>query len=455
MDAVGKPEALVVRHLGQRRRERAGDPLERVVVVVQHDDVPRRAETGARSLVDALFGRGGHTPIVVTSPTVSTVTFDVEAVRARYSALRQPLAFFDGPGGTQVPNDVIDAVSRYYRDSNANVSGPYETSRRTEALVTRARLTAGEFLGCTPDEAIFGANMTTLAFALTRTAGREWRSGDEIIVTKLDHDANVSPWLELAHDRQLEVRFVDINDDTTLDLDDLERQLSDRTRVVAFPVASNGVGTLTDVARIAALAHGAGALAWADAVHYAPHGPIDVAAWDVDLLLCSPYKFFGPHLGLAFGREQLLRSLRPYKVRPAPDDPPGASFETGTMPHELLAGFVAAVDYVDSIGWDAILAHERDLAERFLAGRPAGWTLHGPATTEGRTPTFAITHDRLSPREAAIRLGERGYAVWWGDYYAVEVMQRLGLPEGALRVGIVHYNTADEIDGLLGELEAL
>src|SRR6059058_1164147 len=206
---------------------------------------------------------------------MSTVALDVEAVRARFSALRQPLAFFDGPGGTQVPDEVIDAVSRYYRESNANVSGPYETSRRTEALVAQARETAGQFLGCTSEEAIFGANMSTLAFALTRTAGRDWREGDEILVTKLDHDANVSPWLELAHDKNLAVRFVEINDDTTLDLDDLERQLSDRTRVVAFPVASNAVGTLSDVRRVADLARSAGALAWADAVHYAPHGPID------------------------------------------------------------------------------------------------------------------------------------------------------------------------------------
>src|SRR5207244_11968110 len=197
-----------------------------------------RAETGAGTAADPRFGRRGHAPIVVTSAPVATVTYDVEAVRARFSALQRPLAFFDGPGGTQVPDDVIDAVSRYYRESNANVSGPYETSRRTEALVAQSRVTAGEFLGCSPDEVTFGANMTTLAFALTRTAGREWRDGDEILVTKLDHDANVSPWLELAHDKNLRVRFAEINEDTTPDLDDLERQLSARTRVAAFPVPS-------------------------------------------------------------------------------------------------------------------------------------------------------------------------------------------------------------------------
>jgi cysteine desulfurase family protein (TIGR01976 family) len=388
---------------------------------------------------------------------VSTVTFDVEAVRARYSALRQPLAFFDGPGGTQVPDEVIDAVSGYYRESNANVSGPYATSRRTEELVTKARVKAGEFLGCTPDETIFGANMTTLAFALTRTAGREWSEGDEIIVTKLDHDANVSPWLELAHDKKLEVRFVDINDDTTLDLTDLERQLSDRTRVVAFPVASNAVGTLSDVRRIVELAHDAGALAWADAVHYGPHGPIDVADWGVDVLICSPYKFFGPHLGVAFGRSALLESWRPYKVRPAADTPLGHRFETGTLAHELLAGFVAAVEYIESIGWESIRGHERMLGERFLNGLPDNVTLYGLPTMEGRVATFAFNVDGVPTREAATKLGDAGFAVWQGNYYAVEVMKRLGLEDtgGAVRAGIVHYNTADEVDGLLAELAGL
>jgi cysteine desulfurase family protein (TIGR01976 family) len=387
---------------------------------------------------------------------MSTVALDVGAVRARFSALRQPLAFFDGPGGTQVPDSVIDAVARYYRESNANVSGPYETSRRTEALVTQARLTAAEFLRCAPEETIFGANMTTLNFALTRTAARAWRSGDEILVTKLDHDANVSPWLELAHDLDLRVHFVDIHDDTTIDFDDLERRLGDRTRVIAFPIASNAVGTRVDVKRIVELAHDAGALAWADAVHYAPHGPIDVADWGVDVLICSPYKYFGPHLGLAFGRADLLESWRPYKVRPAADQPLGHRFETGTLPHELLAGFVAAVEYVESIGWDAIRAHERELGERFLAGLPPNVTLYGLPTMEGRVATFAFNVHGLPTREAASRLGDAGFAVWQGNYYAVEVMKRLGLEEGgAVRAGIVHYNTADEVDGLLAAIARL
>jgi cysteine desulfurase family protein (TIGR01976 family) len=389
-------------------------------------------------------------------PTVSTVAFDVEAVRARFSALRQPLAFFDGPGGTQVPDSVIDAISAYFRESNANVSGPYETSRRTEALVASSRLTAAEFLRCAPEETIFGANMTTLNFALTRTAARSWKAGDEIHLTKLDHDGNVSPWLELAHDRDFRVGLVDIHDDTTVDLEDLERRLTDRTRVVAFPVASNAVGTVTDVKRIVELAHEAGALAWADAVHYGPHGPIDVGDWNLDVLICSPYKFFGPHLGLAFGRAELLESWRPYKVRPAADEPLGHRFETGTLPHELLAGFVAAVEYIESIGWDAIQTHERELGERFLAGLPERVTLYGLPTMDRRVATFAFNVDGIATREAATRLGEAGYAVWQGNYYAVEVMKRLGLEEGgAVRAGIVHYNTAAEVDGLLAAIAAL
>jgi cysteine desulfurase family protein (TIGR01976 family) len=385
------------------------------------------------------------------------VTLDVAAVRARFSALDRDLVFFDGPGGTQVPDEVIDAVSTYFRTSNANVSGPYETSRRTEALDARARETAGRFLGCDPAEVVFGPNMTTLSFALSRTAGRDFRSGDEILVTKLDHDANVSPWLELAHDRDLTVRFVDIHEDTTLDLDDLARQLGERTRVVAFPLASNAVGTLTDARRVADLAHEAGAIAWADAVHYGPHGPIDVAAFGVDVLVCSPYKYFGPHLGLAYVRRGLAEGWRPYKVRPAPTEPLGKRFETGTLAYELLAGFVAAVEYVWSLGWDDIAAWERELGSRFLAGLPGSIRLHGMRTMEGRVPTFAFSVDGIAAEEAAARLGERGFAVWHGNYYALEVMKRLGLEDegGAVRVGFVHYNTAEEVDRLLAELARL
>jgi cysteine desulfurase family protein (TIGR01976 family) len=385
------------------------------------------------------------------------MTLDVAAARARFSALQRDLVFFDGPGGTQVPDQVIEAIGAYLRESNSNVSGPYETSRRTEALVERSRATAARFLGCSPDETVFGPNMTTLNFALSRTAAREFRAGDEILVTKLDHDANVSPWLELAHDRDLTVRFVGIHEDTSLDMKDLERQLGDRTRVVAFPVVSNAVGTLTDVARISELAHQAGAIAWADAVHYGPHGPIDVAAMDVDVLLCSPYKFFGPHLGLAFGRREVMESWRPYKVRPQSNEPLGHRFETGTPPYELWAGFVAAVEYIESLGWTDIVTWERALGTQFLAGLPGAIRLHGLPTMEGRVPTFAFSVDGVAASEAAARLGERGFAVWHGNYYAPEVMKRLGLEDdgGAVRVGFVHYNTAQEVERLLGELARL
>ena len=381
---------------------------------------------------------------------------DVEAVRNRFSSLQSPLAFFDGPGGTQVPDEVIDAIAGYLRESNANVGGPYATSRATETLITNARLAAAGFLGCSPDEVVFGANMTTLNFALTRTAARELSEGDEVIVTKLDHDANVSPWIELERDLGLVVRFADIDEQCRLDLADLERQLTDRTRVVAFPIASNAVGTLVDVQRVAELAHQAGAVAWADAVHFAPHGPIDVAELGVDILICSPYKFYGPHLGIAFGRAEILERWRPYKVRPAPNEPLGHRFETGTLPHELLAGLVAAVDYIGSIGWEAIQAHERELGERFLAGRPDSCRLYGPPGMDGRVSTFALNVEGRTARDVAERLGERDIAVWHGNYYALEIMRRLDLePEGAVRAGIVHYNTAEEVDRLLAALGEL
>jgi cysteine desulfurase family protein (TIGR01976 family) len=382
---------------------------------------------------------------------MSAVTFDVDTVRARFSALDGPTAFLDGPGGTQVPDSVIDAIAGYLRHSNANLDGAFGNSRRTNALVTQARLAAASFLRCEPEETVFGANMTTLNFALTRTLGRTLHEEDEILVTRLDHDGNVSPWLELAHDVGARVQFIEVSDDTTLDFDDLERKLGDRTRVVAYTLASNAVGTLTDARRIAALAHEAGALAWIDAVHYAPHGPIDVRELDADVLICSPYKFFGPHLGLAAVRAELAARWRTYKVRPATHP-----FETGTLAHELLAGFVAAVDYVDSIGWTAIQAHERALGERFLDGLSANCTLYGLPTMDGRVPTFAFTVGDRSPRAVAEHLAERDIACWNGDYFAVEIMQRLGLGEdGAVRVGFIHYNTADEVDRLLDALNEL
>jgi cysteine desulfurase family protein (TIGR01976 family) len=382
-------------------------------------------------------------------------TLDIAAVRARFSALDRRLAFFDGPGGTQCPDEVIDAISRYLREDNANIGAPYETSIRTVELVDQAHEKAASFLGCSPGETAFGPSMTALNFLLTRAFGRTLREGDEIVVTSLDHDANVSPWLEIAHDMDVTVRVAGLTDHLEVDYDDLERQLSERTRVVAFPVAANSVGTAPDVRRIVELARSVGALAWADAVHYAPHGPIDVSAWDVDVLVCSPYKYFGPHMGLAFGKRELLESWRPYKVRPAANEPVGHRFELGTSQHELLAGFVAAVDYVGSLGWGAIVEHERALGERFLAGLPESVELYGVRRMEGRVPTFCFNVRRHSPEAVARFLAQRDVAVWHGDYYAVETMKHLGLSDGAVRAGIVHYNTEDEVDRLLEGLSAL
>ncbi len=386
---------------------------------------------------------------------MSATLLDVGAVRARFSALDRRLAFFDGPGGTQCPDEVVDAIARYLREDNANIGAPYETSRRTDELVDLAHEKASSFLGCAPEEIAFGPSMTALNFLLTRALGRTLERGDEVVVTALDHDANVAPWLELAYDLGIVVRVAGLTDELQVDYDDVERLLSGRTRVVAFPVAANSVGTTPDVRRLVELAHDAGALAWADAVHYAPHGPTNVAEWDVDVLVCSPYKFFGPHMGMAFGKRELIGSWRPYKVRPAADEPVGHRFELGTSQHELLAGLVATVDYVDSLGWEAIRAHEHALGTRFLAGLTSGVRLYGMRTMVDRVPTFCFNVPGRTPREVATRLAERDVAVWHGDYYAVETMRHLGLPGGAVRAGIVHYNTEDEVDRLLSALADL
>ena len=388
---------------------------------------------------------------------MSATRLDVDAVRARFTALDRPLAFFDGPGGTQCPDEVIDAIADYLRRDNANIGAPYETSRRTDELVARARERAGSFLGCAPEEVAFGQSMTAMNFLLTRALGRELEAGDEVLVTRLDHDANVAPWLALQEDIGVVVTFVDVHDDLSLDLDDLAAKRSPKTKVVAFPAAANSVGTRPDVAQIVELAHEAGALAWVDAVHYGPHGPVDVAAWGCDILVCSPYKFFGPHMGMAFGREDVLRRWRPYKVRPAADEPVGHRFDLGTSQHELIAGFVAAVDYVDSLGWDAIVDHETVLGQQFLDGLPDGVTLHGLRTMEGRVPTFCFSVPGRTARSVAEHLAERDVAVWWGNYYALETMRHLGLDvdDGAVRAGIVHYNTAAEVDRLLAGLGEL
>ncbi len=372
-------------------------------------------------------------------------TFDIAAVRARFSSLRDDFVFLDAPGGTQTPDEVAAAVARVYQEASGNTGAPYATSRRIEAAVEQARAASARFLGCDPDEIMFGGSMTALNFTLSRTLGRALRPGDEILVTRLDHDANVAPWLELARDTGLVVRQADVRADTTLDVPDLQRQLGPRTAVVAFPWASNAVGTTVDARAVCDLAHQAGALAWIDAVQYAPHEPIDVRAVGADVLLCSAYKFCGPHLGIAYGRRELLESWRPYKARPAPMQPVGHRFETGTLPYELLGGLVAAFRYLDSLG-EAAFGWERRLGERLLAGLPPGARLYGMPSMAGRVPTFLVNFPGVPSAALSAALADRGFGVWSaGSYYAPGLHERIAWGE-ALRVGLAHYNTLDEVD---------
>jgi cysteine desulfurase family protein (TIGR01976 family) len=383
--------------------------------------------------------------------------FDVEAVRRRFSSLGEGFVFLDAPGGAQVPDEVGTAMAAALRDASANLGAPYETGRRVEAIVDRAKADGARFLGCDPAEVVFGANMTTLNFALSRTAARDFEPGDQIVVTRLDHDGNVAPWLDVAEDLGLEVLLADVRPDTTLDLDDLQAKLSPRTRVVAFPWASNAVGTLTDAARVCAMAHEAGAIAWVDAVHYAAHLPVDVRAINADVLLCSPYKFCGPHLGMAAVREPLAETWRPYKARPSATWPVARRFETGTLPYELLAGFSTAVAYLDSIGGiEAIAAYELELGERFLAGLTEAATVYGLPTMVGRVPTFLLNLDGLPAQEVAPAMAARGFGVWSHDsYYSLGLYERLPYQDQAVRLGLFHYNTPEEIDRVNGELARL
>jgi cysteine desulfurase family protein (TIGR01976 family) len=388
---------------------------------------------------------------------VAVTALEVEAVRRRYSSLDAGFRFFDAPGGTQVPDEVGEAMARALREASGNLGAPYETGRRVERILADAKAAAARWLGCDPGEVIFGANMTTLNFALARTLARDLSPGDEILVTRLDHDGGVAPWVELAADLGLEVVHVDLLEDLTLDYDDLERKLSERTRVVAFAWASNAVGAVTDAARVCALAHEAGALAWIDAVHYAAHEPIDVREAGADLLLCSAYKWCGPHLGMAYAKPEAVERWRPFKARPSPDNPIGRRFETGTPPFELLAGLTATVEYMESIGgFDAIVPFERALCERFLDGLPEDVELYGPRTPDGRVPTFLINVTGVPAAEVAGSLAERGYGVWHHDsWYSLGLRPLLPYEDEAVRIGLFHYNTAEEVVGLLSELAEL
>ncbi|MFH1330978.1 MAG: cysteine desulfurase-like protein [Actinomycetota bacterium] len=406
-------------------------------------------------------------------------TFDVHAVRARFPALARaeggrPVAYLDGPGGTQVPAEVIEAMSHRLRLGTGNIGGAFGASREADAVTAAAREAMADFLGGRPEEVVFGQNMTSLTFAVSRALAREWGPGDEVVVTRLDHDANVTPWRLAAADRGAVVQVVDFDPaDGTLDLGQLEQAVGERTRLVAVGAASNALGTVPPVRRVADLAHAAGAPVFVDAVHYAPHRLVDVAALGADFLACSAYKFFGPHTGVLWGRAGLLESLEAYRVVPAPSSGPG-KWETGTQSFESLAGVAATVDYLASLGeggarreclaaaMTAIRAYEEALAARFLAGiaRMPGIRLHGladPARLAERTPTFSLAVDGLSPDEAARRLGEQGIHAWSGDYYAVGVMEHLGVARqgGLLRIGFVHYNTAEEVDRVLEMLTNL
>lgn len=409
-------------------------------------------------------------------------TLDLTWIRAQFPALTQtvnghPAVFFDGPGGTQVPQRVIDAVADYLIRHNANTHGAFATSRRTDETIDAARAAMADFLGCAADEVVFGPNMTTLTFAISRAFGRDIRPGDEIVLTRLDHDANVAPWKALEAQGAV-IRMVDIDtEECTLDMADMAQAIGPRTKLVAVGYASNAVGTINDVATITRMAHAVGALVYIDAVHYAPHGPIDVQALDCDFLACSPYKFFAPHMGVVYGKRDHLARLRPYKVRPASDDIPDR-WETGTKNHEGLAGVTAAIEYLAELGqriepvttrraalvqaMEAIKAYERGLSEQLIAGLLAipGLTFYGisdPACFDMRTPTVAVRLAGRTPRELAEALGQRGIFCWDGNYYAINLTERLGVEAdgGMLRIGLVHYNTAEEIDLLLEALDAL
>jgi len=416
-------------------------------------------------------------------------TIDLSPLRNQFPALQQldengrPYVYFDGPGGTQVPRSVIDAMADYFTSANANCGGPFITSYRSVAMINQARVAMADFLNAASErEIVFGANMTTLTFNFSRAMGRSLQAGDEIIVTNLDHDANISPWLALK-EKGVIIKWADFNvKNCRLDLDHLSSLFSSKTKLVAVGYASNAVGTINPIKTIAEMAHAVGARVWVDAVHYAPHGPIDVQSIDCDFLVCSAYKFFGPHVGVVWGRQELLEQLDAYKVRPATPDIPN-KFETGTLNHEGLAGVVAAVDYLAQLGRDygsslssefrqyegrrrdlkqamgIIAAYERPLFSYLLSelNKISGITVYGILNEDEfdeRCPTAAFTRVGHSPAAIASKLGKNGIFVWHGNYYALSVTECLGVEDsgGMVRVGLAHYNTKEEVDRFLAVL---
>ena len=408
------------------------------------------------------------TSILETARPIPTKPLDLGLVRAQFPSLRRqvnghPVAFLDGPGGTQVPQRVIEAISDYLSTHNANTCGAYATSRETDQVIADARSAMADFLGCDPDEIVFGPNMTSLTFAIGRAIGRELKAGDEILLTHLDHDANVSPWRALE-ETGATVRLVDINEaDCTLDMNDMARKISGHTRLVAAPSSCT------------VRFDRAGAMAYIDAVHYAPHGPIDVRELDCDFLACSTYKFFGPHMGVLYGKRDHLARLQPYKLRANTNAVP-QRWEWGTLNHECISGIMACVEYLAKLGrtnpslsrrdallaaYGAIQAHERKLMVRMLAGVRTipGLRLYGisdPARLESRCPTFAVRIDGHTPLELATKLGEQGIFTWDGNYYALNLTERLGVEQsgGFLRIGLVHYNIEQEVDRVLEGLRS-
>jgi cysteine desulfurase family protein (TIGR01976 family) len=409
--------------------------------------------------------------------------FDPTALRPEFPALAleqdgRPVVFLDGPGGTQVPQRVVDAVVGYYVEMNANHGGAFVTSRRSDAMLEDAHAALADLLGASsPAEIKLGQNMTSLTFALARSIARKLGPGDEVVISRLDHEANRGPWITAAADAGATIREIAVDPETcTLDLGSLDEALSERTRLVAVGYASNAAGTINPVGEIVRRARAAGALTFVDAVHYAPHGPIDVAALGADFLACSAYKYFGPHVGVLWGRQELLDTLPAYKVRPAED-----RWETGTQNHEGIAGTLAAVEYLASVGdrfgspgpgatrrarilagMQAIEAYERELSVRLLQGLAAipGLTVHGitdPARVAERTPTFAVTLAGWTPLAVAQALAARGIFAWDGDFFATTLIEDLGLAAtgGVVRLGLVHYTTTAEVDRLLEELRAL